>query len=366
MKMKRFVLTIITIMLSLVASAHAIAVKNDDGVTIYYNYINDGRELEVTYRDGYKYTGNVVIPEEVTYMNSPLKVTSIGISAFSGCSGLTSVTIPSSVTTIRSVAFSGCSGLTSVTIPSSVTNIGESAFISCTGLTSVTIPSSVTAIGNYAFDYCDGLNTVTSEMVTPPICGAETFPRHFKTTGTLYIPAGTRSIYVEKGWSLYVANIVEMEDEEPIWLSIVDAEQGRTRLKCEAGKSYTFGFTASEGWHVHSVTFRGADVTGWLTDDGEFTTPAMSASTEMVVTYEQGAVGVKAISNNEAKARVLGVDGEIIVKNAQAGTQICVYDLSGRMIANTIAAEGATRVAVPMDEKMVVVKVGEKAVKVAR
>ena len=47
------------------------------------------------------------------------------ISAFSECSGLTSVTIPDSVTSIGDGAFSGCSGLTSVTIPDSVTSIGD-------------------------------------------------------------------------------------------------------------------------------------------------------------------------------------------------------------------------------------------------
>ena len=55
--------------------AHDIEVKNADGVTIYYNYFNNGTELEVTFRgnnrDYYsnEYQGNVVIREEVTYMN---------------------------------------------------------------------------------------------------------------------------------------------------------------------------------------------------------------------------------------------------------------------------------------------------------
>ncbi|MBR0296638.1 MAG: leucine-rich repeat protein [Paludibacteraceae bacterium] len=47
------------------------------------------------------------------------------------------VIIPGSVTTIGESAFKGCSGLTSITIPESVTNIGEKAFESCIGLTSV-------------------------------------------------------------------------------------------------------------------------------------------------------------------------------------------------------------------------------------
>ncbi len=88
-------------------------------------------------------------------------VTSIGSSAFSGCTGLTSITIPDSVTSIGGSAFSGCTGLTNITIPDSVTSIGSYAFSGCTGLTSITIPDSVTSINNYAFENCTGLTSIT-------------------------------------------------------------------------------------------------------------------------------------------------------------------------------------------------------------
>ena len=78
-----------------------------------------------------QYSGDIVIPNSVSYKNIEYSVTSIGYDAFSGCSGLTSVTIPNSVTSIGDYAFSGCIGLTSVTIPNSVTSIGGSAFSCC-------------------------------------------------------------------------------------------------------------------------------------------------------------------------------------------------------------------------------------------
>ena len=165
--MKKQLLLLVLMMLPFVASAHDIEVKNADGVTIYYNYINNGTELEVTFRgsnyDSFskEYQGNVAIPEEVTYMNRTRKVTSIGNSAFRYCYGLTSITIPNSVTSIGSSAFDGCPGLTSVTIPNSVTSIGVEAFYGCYGLTSVTIPNSVTSIGVEAFRVCYGLTSVT-------------------------------------------------------------------------------------------------------------------------------------------------------------------------------------------------------------
>ena len=95
--------------------------------------------------------GSFVIPDSVT---------SIGGSAFSGCSSLTSVNIPDSVTSIGEGAFNDCSSLTSVSIPDSVTSIGEGAFYDCSSLTSVNIPDSVTRIESCAFEGCRSLTSV--------------------------------------------------------------------------------------------------------------------------------------------------------------------------------------------------------------
>ena len=126
---------------------------------IKYDVITDTKQATVI-SDG-NYSGNIVIPSEITYNNVTCSVTSIGEGAFAYCFGLTSITIPNSVTSIEEDAFSGCSGLTSITIPNSVTSIGESAFAYCSGLTSITIPNSVTSIGNYAFISCSGLTSIT-------------------------------------------------------------------------------------------------------------------------------------------------------------------------------------------------------------
>ena len=90
----------------------------------------------------------------------PNGVTSIGDSAFIGCTSLTSITIPNSVTSIGDSAFSGCTSLTSITIPNSVTSIGYRAFRGCTSLTSITIPDSVTSIEKNAFEGCTSLTTL--------------------------------------------------------------------------------------------------------------------------------------------------------------------------------------------------------------
>ena len=107
------------------------------------------------------YSGDIVIPPIVFYEDVLFSVTSIGYSAFNGCTGLASIIIPNSVTSIGFGAFCGCTGLTSIIIPNSVTNIGFGAFCGCTGLTSITIPNSVTSIGDNAFYGCTGLISIT-------------------------------------------------------------------------------------------------------------------------------------------------------------------------------------------------------------
>ncbi len=59
-------------------------------------------------------SGSISIPAGFTYKNMEYRVTSIGISAFEGCSSLTCVTIPDDVTSIGKYAFWNCSSLTDI------------------------------------------------------------------------------------------------------------------------------------------------------------------------------------------------------------------------------------------------------------
>ena len=90
----------------------------------------------------------------------PDSVTTIGDSAFSWCSSLTSVEIGDGITSIDEYAFCGCDSLTSVVMGDSVTTIGNNALRDCRSLTSVEIPDSVTTIGEYAFGEYTNLTSV--------------------------------------------------------------------------------------------------------------------------------------------------------------------------------------------------------------
>lgn len=79
-------------------------------------YLDDGVRLILNY--GHDYAGEILCPESCTDTglvipgaHQGLPVREIGDYAFSGCSGLESITIPEGVTAIGVAAFSRCSDL---------------------------------------------------------------------------------------------------------------------------------------------------------------------------------------------------------------------------------------------------------------
>lgn len=106
---------------------------------------------------GIKYYWN---NQEISTLEIPSSVTSIGNNAFYGCSGLTTLNLPSNVTSIGDRAFGYCSNLTSVDLPSSITKMGDFVFFYCEKLSNVNLPSDITTISTGAFGGCSSLQNI--------------------------------------------------------------------------------------------------------------------------------------------------------------------------------------------------------------
>lgn len=128
-----------------VLSAWAYDVELDG---IFYNLDKENKTASVA---SYSYKGAVVIPETISVDGKAYTVTSLGEKCFSGCSGLTSITIPNSVTSLGKYCFYECSGLTEVhanretpprssTAPHTVSGIRMTHTSRCYSMAGVSLP----------------------------------------------------------------------------------------------------------------------------------------------------------------------------------------------------------------------------------
>ncbi len=184
----------------------------------------------------------------LTSLTLPAGITKISYDAFQGCSGLkevrfcindnldryltkghpyinvrcgikyyindkeiTSIEIPSNVTTLGYFVFQNCSGLTSFTLPAGITSIDYGAFYDCSELTSLTLPAGITEIGEKAFEGCSGLTSIYVYAEKVPYMFYHAFEGVDAKKCTLYVPMGTRDDYRLSGFGDYFENIVEFE-----------------------------------------------------------------------------------------------------------------------------------------------------------
>ena len=217
---------------SYVESTHTLTISGSGAMMDYYSYPWNAENANIktvvigsgVTSIGKSAFGGCTSLSSVTISSS---VTSIGTDAFSSCYSLSSVTIPSSVTSIGDGAFSFSTSLSSINvdpsngafksengvlfskdgtklvcypggksgdyaIPSGVTSIGNQAFVDCAGLSSVTIPSSVTSIGNYAFFRCTSLSSV---IIPSSVTSIGTSAFHNCTSlSSITIPSSVTSI----------------------------------------------------------------------------------------------------------------------------------------------------------------------------
>ena len=155
-------------------------------------------------------------------------VTTIGYGAFSGCDGLTSVTIPGSVGWIEGEAFRACGGITSAVIQDGVYYIGYSAFAQCDGLTEVTIPDSVAIGGDSAFANCGSLAAVSVPHHLRDVAGEWGFSDECEVTvrepGPLAV-ATPAALPGALAWEEYWQEVCAVGGEGPYTWEVVDEDE---------------------------------------------------------------------------------------------------------------------------------------------
>ena len=157
--MKTTLLSVLLVLLPVMASADSSGICGANGDNVTWAYVEATNTLTISGSGNMKnYSSSSVMPWS-SFKTSILTiiiekgVTSIGNSAFLGCSGLTSLTIASSVTSIGSSAFSNCNELTEVTCMAKNTpETGNDVFSTIT-LSNATLLVPNKSLSNYKSSY---------------------------------------------------------------------------------------------------------------------------------------------------------------------------------------------------------------------
>ena len=102
--------------------------------------------------------------------------------------------------------FRGNVNLTYVNLPDTLISIGNYAFYGCTALPEITLPAGVTSIGFSAFGRCSSLQYIRIEATTPPtLASTNAIP---STIGAIYVPDESVAAYQSAtNWSSFASKI---------------------------------------------------------------------------------------------------------------------------------------------------------------
>lgn len=89
-----------------------------------------------------------------------LTATKIPENCFYGCINVTTIEVPDSVTTIGAYAFYNCSKLSTFTFPSNLETAGDYSFSLCSALKEVSFNTKFRGYGKYMFSECTALTTI--------------------------------------------------------------------------------------------------------------------------------------------------------------------------------------------------------------
>ena len=139
----------------------------------------------------------------LTDVSLPSTITSFGQWAFANCTALKSLTLPASLKSVGDMGFYK-SGLASISLPNGIQTLGDHAFAYMPNLTQITIPASMTSIADYCFDGSEALMNVTALNPVPCHLGTCGFDSATYSNATLNIPAGSERAYqLDREWSCF-------------------------------------------------------------------------------------------------------------------------------------------------------------------
>jgi len=304
----------------------------------------------------------------------PASVTTIGSSAFYNCTGLTAINVDAgnaNYASIDGVLFNNAKTTliqypaaktgAAFTIPNSVTSIGSSAFRGCTGLASVSIPASVTTIGSSAFSGCTGLKHIVNGVATPQaISNNSQFNQVTLADVNLFVPASAIDAYKAATIWKDFKNIASLSVAKPTFTPATPSlvYTGSEQVGGTIAPALQYEISDIKAIDPGKHTAKVALVSGceWLDgtkDDLAFEWTIAEAANPILPQIAAGNIRVQPTAN------------AIMLENLPKNTNIQVYNLKGNQ-THSINSGNSKILKIQVQTKGIyVVKIGNQTLRVA-
>lgn len=365
----------------------------DEGVVelngFYYMFDEDKQEATVTRRNtkGNCYSGDVIIPDYVTFEGTTYTVSKIGTCAFEYSTDMHSVTVGANVTeiemgafgfagitsitfaegsrleTLGGWAFNACQGLEEIVLPSGIMYVNRNAFQSCFNLKNVVIPSSVYSFGSDCFVGCTALKTIHVQWTSlKNVYWYDDFAEDgLGSDLIIYVPVGYTGTYDCSPWNC--CRILE-EGTEPepqpvedkaiyvVWGSggIMNTSVAQATLKLDSDGCYSgdvnvpdngwdgtyeifFCMTLSDSYSTFRADCLGAPSYGYEVADGVTCSLTKGSDNSFIIDAGIHHIVVDLKSLTISFASTSGV------KTVSITEDDVMYDLTGRIVTNPVPGQ---------------------------
>lgn len=321
-------------------------------------------------------------------INIPNAVSSIGVNAFYGCTKLKEVNIGNlenymHISRTKETENFGLSNyslienglkITDLVIPEEMTTVGMYAFYGCTGLESITFHKDVTAISQNAFNGCTNVKKIICQGDTPSACGADALKGISRTECTLYVPETSGSNYQDTTpWSEFT-NIVGGGTETPDSPKTCEAP---TIIFDNETMQLIFSCT-TEGAKCHycinSDDIQGENIGESIQLTGIYKITAYASATDMYnsekITAQLCWVSMEGESTDMFSAKkqrgivVSTIGSTAVVNGTVSGSSISVYNAAGSLLKTISTADGQTTISDLSQGNVYILKIGDASVKV--
>ena len=307
--------------------------------------------------------------ENLETINMGDNVTTLGSSVFSDCPKLKSVVLSEELQYLPASCFEGCSSLVSIVVPDKVSTINKRVFYGCTELKEIVLGQNVSYINDEAFKNCN-ITNVKIKASIPPRCNSTSV---FDYTGnvitkTFQVPNGTKDAYENTiVWKdFWEIQEYEIESIEQCETPIISYQNGKVSFDC-ATKDVEF-ISEIVCHDVKSYMSSSIDISAtyiinvYAIKEG---TKQSDVATAILCWLETDpkTVGITGIDRIETSPLLISSsNGELKISGPE-NCSIQFYSISGTLIGTERIENGSCTF--PTNEKIVIVKVNGKSIKVS-